>query len=308
MKRIVKSEMVAHLWANKSQDWAKTPTRNFYFEGNTIYSYGMHFPVARHVKTKRGDAVLMTTRSHSITTNGHINNVSRACCHLTVFHADPKDWNRPAVILESYRIRILETLKKYVKARVYKDHYERIMRELVEDGNALAVFFGLSGRITMPDLDHAKEHVKKLTERESERQRRAYAKHEKELEAARIKAEEEDRKYLAGLSKHLSSWIDGGSRDSGFYRLPCRLRIVGESVETSHGADFPLDHGIKAFRLIRVLHDKGRSWERNGREIRLGMFHLDAVDDKENFKAGCHSVAYAEIERIAKIAGVEGIE
>ena len=44
---------------------------NFYFDGDTIYSYGSHFPIARHVETKRGRAVLFTTRDYSVTTSGH---------------------------------------------------------------------------------------------------------------------------------------------------------------------------------------------------------------------------------------------
>ena len=40
------ADMVAHLWAHKSQDFARNPGHNFYFHGDTIYSYGSHFPVA----------------------------------------------------------------------------------------------------------------------------------------------------------------------------------------------------------------------------------------------------------------------
>ena len=31
-------DMVAHLWAHKSQDFARNPGHNFYFHGDTIYS------------------------------------------------------------------------------------------------------------------------------------------------------------------------------------------------------------------------------------------------------------------------------
>lgn len=66
------ADMVAHLWAHQAQDSARIGGRgNFYFEGDTIYSYGSHFPIARHVETKRGRAVLFTTRDYSVTTSGH---------------------------------------------------------------------------------------------------------------------------------------------------------------------------------------------------------------------------------------------
>jgi len=38
------ADMVAHLWAHKSQEYARVSgTGNFYFNGDTIYSYGSHF-------------------------------------------------------------------------------------------------------------------------------------------------------------------------------------------------------------------------------------------------------------------------
>ena len=36
----------------------------------------------------------------------------------------------------------------------------------------------------------------------------------------------------------------------------------------------------------------------------LGHFALDAVDPQGNVTAGCHNVTWAEIERVATLAGV----
>lgn len=41
------NSMVAHLWANEKQESANGS--NFYFEGESIYSYGRHFEVGRIV-------------------------------------------------------------------------------------------------------------------------------------------------------------------------------------------------------------------------------------------------------------------
>jgi len=65
MRTVYPADMVAHLWAHKSQDYARNPGHNFYFHGDTIYSYGSHFPVARHVTRRGRSAVLFTTRSYS---------------------------------------------------------------------------------------------------------------------------------------------------------------------------------------------------------------------------------------------------
>ena len=47
------NSMVAHLWANEKQESANGS--NFYFEGESIYSYGRHFEVGRIVRNKDGN-------------------------------------------------------------------------------------------------------------------------------------------------------------------------------------------------------------------------------------------------------------
>lgn len=47
------NSMVAHLWANEKQESAHGS--NFYFEGESIYSYGRHFEAGRIVRNKRGE-------------------------------------------------------------------------------------------------------------------------------------------------------------------------------------------------------------------------------------------------------------
>jgi len=46
MKHVVNESQVAHLWANRVQSDARNQYDTFYFKGNTIFSYGSHFPIA----------------------------------------------------------------------------------------------------------------------------------------------------------------------------------------------------------------------------------------------------------------------
>jgi hypothetical protein len=60
-----------HLWAHHTQDDARNRQGNLYFTGDTICSYGSHFPIARHVKNdSEKRAVLFTTATYSVTTSG----------------------------------------------------------------------------------------------------------------------------------------------------------------------------------------------------------------------------------------------
>ena len=62
--------MVAHLWANEKKESARSS--NFFFEGESIYSYGYHFEVGRIVRNKRGEkAYLINDIYYSFSTSKH---------------------------------------------------------------------------------------------------------------------------------------------------------------------------------------------------------------------------------------------
>jgi hypothetical protein len=86
-KHVFKSHEIPHLWAHQTQADARNPHNNLYFIGDTIYSYGRHFPIARIVKQGKKTCVLLTTRTYSSTTAGHISAVRDAIPrNMTVFN------------------------------------------------------------------------------------------------------------------------------------------------------------------------------------------------------------------------------
>ena len=281
--------MVAHLWANKAQPCARVATGNFYFDGDTIYSYGSHFPIARHVKGKGGtSAVLFTTKGYSATTAQHKAIVASACRHLTTFHvADVRAV--PREDFADYRQRFAALVGSYANARQRRPAILAEMRALTEEANGFAEFYGLKIRLSLPaDLSAMVAECKRQERREKERKQR------------------EARKRQEEARKQLEAWSNGESDylPSVFYDSPIRLRVKGDELQTSRGARVPLDHAVKAFRVIKRLKQRGESYERNGHTIHLGHFALDRVDSDGNVTAGCHHVAWDEIERVATLVGV----
>jgi hypothetical protein len=53
-RHIFPSCEIPHLWMHQVQEEARNSNGSLYFSGPTIYSYGSHFPIARHVENKRG--------------------------------------------------------------------------------------------------------------------------------------------------------------------------------------------------------------------------------------------------------------
>ena len=73
---------IAELWATQAQNHARNKRHTFYFTGNTIYSYGEHFPIAIIEERFGRKFVLYNSRNYS--RNGYIIVASRLllgrCC------------------------------------------------------------------------------------------------------------------------------------------------------------------------------------------------------------------------------------
>lgn len=305
VKRVVRPDMVAHLWAHRTQDSAKSVGRgNFYFDGDTIYSYGSHFPVARHVENKRGEsAVLLTTRTYSSTTAGHISVTRGACRHLTVFNvANVTDSGaiQRREQFEEYRARQLDLMKSYAKARSTKPRIFDAIAKNVEEANAFAEFFGLRTRLKMPEnADVMAKECERAAKLERDRQSRL-----------RTKRKREDAKRLEKATVALQEWADGDPATEwhryryGFDLLPVRLRIKDDKLETSLGAEVPLKDAKRVYKILHRLKSKAQTYKRNGETISLGPFALDSMDGAGTVKVGCHTVEWSEMERVAKLAGL----
>lgn len=81
---------VAHIWAHQLQDSARYSGGNFYFHGNTIYSYGSHFPCGKIVQNQQGkEAYILNSDSYSTTTAKHKNEVWQAIPSSSTYFSTP---------------------------------------------------------------------------------------------------------------------------------------------------------------------------------------------------------------------------
>ena len=123
-KQVYGTGKIPHLWSHKTQESARNPQRNLFFEHGTIYSYGTHFPIAKHYQNSVRSVVLFTTDRHSVTTSGHCSAVAMAIPDsVPVFHvpfvqfgdASAADAHRRN--LESYVDRINRAVTASARAR-----------------------------------------------------------------------------------------------------------------------------------------------------------------------------------------------
>jgi hypothetical protein len=317
-KTIYPTSEIAHLWAHQAVPVAYNPRRNFYFEGPTIFSYGSHFPIATRVQNERGQsAYLLTERTYSVTTSGHISMVHRAIPFPATgcFNV----WNpcdaRPAVIRRDYEIRIerkrasLDTPKtrKTTKAQRLLE-----LRSLIAEANRAAEFFDFDPfeHLDQADVDVAlalqAEYTAKLDEtREARRIARAM----------RFEAEQNSRRL--GYERYREVWkdtlLDCWRNQKPYpermallpHALDCAyLRLSGDEIETTLGARVPVEHVRRVLPFVLRLIAKGDQWQRNGHTIHLGHYSLDRIDADGTVYAGCHRIPRSEVEYIAATLGV----
>jgi hypothetical protein len=130
-----------------------------------------------------------------------------------------------------------------------------------------------------------------------EHDRLADERRERERQLAALKDAEYRAAWLAGEASQGGRRFDAESGGAA-------LRIKGDMLQTSHGAEVPLEHAIRAFRFIKLCREAGRAWQANGQQIRVGHFRVDSVSAAGDMIAGCNAFTWPEIERVAKLAGV----
>ncbi len=290
MQKVVNSDQVAHFWANKTQSEARNPNSSIYFNGDTIYSYGSHFPIARHITRKGKSAVAFTTRDHSVTTSGHKSIVASAARHLTTFNVADVESDRADTIksnLADYKARITDALLKAKRARNRATWHLDAASELINEGNDYALFYGRKAPFETPE--NWNEQIAK-----------AVAKSKAENERKRKQAESDKVKRLGVLEQ----WKQGATVSYRFYDLPAALRAIGDNgdreMETSLGARVPIAEAERAYRFAMI--QRARGWHRNGERFTVGHYSLDAVNE-QGVVAGCHRVTWSEIERFAQLQG-----
>ncbi|MEM7225573.1 MAG: hypothetical protein AAF495_21525 [Pseudomonadota bacterium] len=132
---------VAQIWASGRSAGEISDDGLLFFEGETIFSFGRHFPIARH----QGGAVLVTTESYPVPTTAHIALVRDAvadCRIFTVPDVEARTVEEHKANFRDYgrRISRRQTLSRQTSG-VPNDVESRA---LVEEANAYAGHFGLS--------------------------------------------------------------------------------------------------------------------------------------------------------------------
>lgn len=309
---------VAHIWAQRNHPRGRTSDGNVYFEGSTIYSYGNHFPIATFIEEQARTIVLYNADSYSVSTSKHQSHVWHATHHF--------DWIRTTTdIIKTVVDNPLKgkEARAFFKKQVADETARRInsaaasmqkrraahlkaqdlneARDFLTAHERLLAIYGLQMPKNVVDL------FTKLTEDSAAVLEMHKLRIEKKNRAAERQRKAEKKRRLNAAYESAQRWTDGKEtmQDLGNIRYvdTVWMRVIedGRTVETSQGARFPAEHGLKAFEMIRRARTHKKEWHRNGQQIRLGHYNIDKIDCDGNVTAGCHYVEWAEIARVAGI-------
>ena len=279
---------VAHIWASQSQ--AEGRAGNLFFKGDTVYSYGGHFPVARFAP-EFGDIVLFTDRGYSSSTGRHKGFIRAAIpsTYTVIFCDDPS--RPPSHNLDIWANRA-ERLRADFAAKKNKQGRAKLANEIFANGRA-AIAYCDALKIDAPGFTCS------TTDEDDSREYGAIAAREREAKATIRRADYEKAAAL-DASERLTLWLTGESvNTNGFEFSDTLLRIKGEQIETTRGAKIPVSDALKIYPLLDRAKRTGGKIEAGLHNINLGAYRFNSFDG-ENLIVGCHSIAWAQIEKMAQ--------
>ena len=349
------NSMVAHLWANEKQESANGS--NFYFEGESIYSYGRHFEVGRIVRNKRGEkAYLINDTYYSSTTSKHQYYVREAIpTGSKVFSVGYNMSNTGNMAFVTSGLEsIKDAIEKYKKARTELPYQ-----------NVWGAFKNLMGYIEFFDMGTPQSLLKKSANewlgtnhelsRKSDKIKREHVselkrifqillnhqalevlgtvnvvvdevcgegtwlKYRERVEKYRISREVQEVEKLRKLKEleeersrdfheKLEKWKSGEldflhACDLTSYDKPnVWMRIKGGIIETSKEIKIGIEEARRMWQVVSLLHQGGQFRhglveDVDGNRWRINRYKNDILT------AGCHRIAYSEMESIAKQLG-----
>lgn len=321
MKTVVSNSMVAHLWANQSQEHARSGSMSF--QGPRAYSYRAH--VASIVRTARGAiAALITSDKYSVTTARHCAEYAHAARHHVVYYVPDVSGTADGHVVNLAYLEKRYTDERAALHRCPADSWRladgRPLDKLAVLAGACADYanaFGVkreAGSIFNASGDVAaiiarRNRLLNDPKREAKRaaaaaaRERAEARKREAAEAARLVRLQECAAAIAewrtGANVHLPWNARTNERGSAM------LRVKDDRVETSQGAHAPLDHVRRVLRFWQRVVGAGQTVTAGHNEARaditLGSFRLDSIDSAGNVRAGCHYIERAEVDALAAV-------
>jgi dsDNA-specific endonuclease/ATPase MutS2 len=196
--------------------------------------------------------------------------------------------------LKDMRDQFDAALEKTLRARTYTASYMQDALNLVDRHTRYRALFGEKLDSILRLETKWKEKAKARIECQKEESKRIEAKHKAQREAQRVER-----------AKAYEAWKQGQIVLTSFYDFPVALRVSadGANVETSKGADVPVNHARRLWAVIQRIKASGVPYEHNGHTEHVGAFRVDSINAEGTLHAGCHTIEFAAMKELADKLG-----
>ena len=279
MKKVFTSSIeVCHVFAQRTQDEARTSSRNVFFENsNKIYSYGHHYLLAEFIND---ETIIINNSGYSSTTSKHISQITQATRQYKQhFFKD--------ICLQNVYNRIKEASQKLINARkkeVYSleiinafESFTSFLNEFKQYVNYSSSYYGYN--LTS---ENELKHNEKFKEIQSI-YLQIFENKESFIEAGKERIKKEKEKAKEKLKKDLEKFFNYeidyiNTRDIKEDFL--RISQDKKQIETTQQIKIDINEAKALYKLIKDGKDiKGH---------RIGYYTVISLNGV--LKVGCHNI------------------
>jgi hypothetical protein len=266
----------AHAYAHKlTGDGRSGP---LFFRGDTIFSYGEHYPIAKRIRTPTDTTVyFFNDEKSSITTETkHKNSVKRAL-NYAYYSIPSAIWNDPHKIIEYFSVQHKECVKQALRKPVYGVSELVRAESLKQTAIRFAEEFGL--QFDTEEFSAITTEIRQKV-------------HSKCIEYNATK----EARAKKSFTEQLLEWRQGKRRALNLpYDMDNRttfLRtIFPTQVETSKNISITLKQARWLWEAIKHARSTNTDLQSIGK---IGSFNVDTITATGDILAGCHWIKYEE--------------
>jgi hypothetical protein len=299
MKKVFDNRQLAHIWAQRTQDYGKNANGSMYFSRDVIYSYGSHFVAAKIYNDL--DVVLINLNKYSVTTAKHLSDIRRAVTQY-------QTWEVPDVLnpdSESNHLNFVNNVTDCMRSILQGNAFYSSM-DIINEINIYRLYcekFKLKmdsevSRLLEPD----NETIHDLQIIGVENSKRSI----KRDQAKILKRDLKNKYVIDRTHSNLHLWLSNSESDfkptdADIQLLAdysghdyCRLNASGDEIITQRGAKVSIDSGVHAL-------DLGAS---HGFDILIGKsignFKVESYNDSI-LKIGCHKINIEQVKAVLNV-------
>lgn len=276
---------IAHIWANQLE--YKGQQSNLYYSGSTIYSYGYHFAIAKHIDYK---TVLMTNRGYSNSTAKHINLVRSAISHKDVIYCNDPTKSHDYNI--SHFIKEIKNEAEYLVNARKPEKYLLCIEQIKSSLNKYLTYFDI--KLNKNQLEQiqitSKNDYLELIEKEKQAQLK---KNKKEIAIGKKLYPLYVHNFRNNLKNDFTH-IEQKAIEKYYNSIggPILFKITSSGIQSSKGINLTIE--VAKRYINKFLSQEIKVTDK------ILNYSVDQIN-KDFIKIGCHNIYIKEIEYLNTI-------